>query len=377
MDKFGFVELKDVCNINMGQSPDSDSYYDNEDGIPFFQGNADFGEKYPTTRKWCNAPTKIAHAEDILISVRAPIGALNYAKEECCIGRGLAAITPNQDKVSSEFIYWLLKGKHKELNLQGTGSTFKAISRKVLEKIKVPDIELKKQTELAGNLEKVYSVIQLRKQQLEELDTLIKARFVEMFGDPRFNEYNFEKKMLRDTCKVVTGNTPSRAVDEYYGDYIEWIKTDNIVSGQLTPTTASESLSEEGMQVGRTVDEDAILMACIAGSVASIGRVCVTDRKVAFNQQINAIVPQEYNTLFLYTLLQISKDYLVEEINMALKGILSKSRLEEKTFIVPPMEVQDEFADFVTQVDKLKVAVQESLDELQTLFDSLMQQYFG
>mgnify|MGYP000028543298 CR=1 FL=1 len=377
MDKFGFVELKDVCNINMGQSPDSDSYNDNEDGIPFFQGNADFGEKYPTTRKWCNAPTKIAHAEDILISVRAPIGALNYAKEECCIGRGLAAITPNQDKVSSEFIYWLLKGKHKELNLQGTGSTFKAISRKVLEKIKVPDIELKKQTELAGNLEKVYSVIQLRKQQLEELDTLIKARFVEMFGDPRFNEYNFEKKMLRDTCKVVTGNTPSRAVDEYYGDYIEWIKTDNIVSGQLTPTTASESLSEEGMQVGRTVDEDAILMACIAGSVASIGRVCVTDRKVAFNQQINAIVPQEYNTLFLYTLLQISKDYLVEEINMALKGILSKSRLEEKTFIVPPMEVQDEFADFVTQVDKLKVAVQESLDELQTLFDSLMQQYFG
>ncbi len=347
--------MKDVCNINMGQSPDSDSYNDNEDGIPFFQGNADFGEKYPTTRKWCNAPTKIAHAEDILISVRAPIGALNYAKEECCIGRGLAAITPNQDKVSSEFIYWLLKGKHKELNLQGTGSTFKAISRKVLEEIKVPDIELKKQTELAGNLEKVYSVIQLRKQQLKELDTLIKARFVEMFGDPRFNEYNFEKKMLRDTCKVVTGNTPSRAVDEYYGDYIEWIKTDNIVSGQLTPTMASESLSEEGMQVGRTVDENAILMACIAGSVASIGRVCVTDRKVAFNQQINAIVPQEYNTLFLYTLLQISKDYLVEEINMALKGILSKSRLEEKTFIVPPMEVQDEFADFVTQVDKLKL----------------------
>lgn len=87
-NKFGFVKLKDVCNINMGQSPDSDSYNDNEDGIPFFQGNADFGEKYPTTRKWCNAPTKIAHAEDILISVRAPIGALNYAKFWQMIGRG-------------------------------------------------------------------------------------------------------------------------------------------------------------------------------------------------------------------------------------------------------------------------------------------------
>ena len=280
-----------------------------------------------------------------------------------------------KENILPRYLYYAVKNMH--LEKYYTGATIPHIYFKDYqkEKFNLPDIY--KQNEVVEVLEIIEKITEKRNAQLNDLDTLIKARFVEMFGDPRFNEYNFEKKMLRDTCKVVTGNTPSRAVDEYYGDYIEWIKTDNIVSGQLTPTMASESLSEEGMQVGRTVDENAILMACIAGSVASIGRVCVTDRKVAFNQQINAIVPQEYNTLFLYTLLQISKDYLVEEINMALKGILSKSRLEEKTFIVPPMEVQDEFADFVTQVDKLKVAVQESLDELQTLFDSLMQQYFG
>ena len=269
-----------------------------------------------------------------------------------------------------KYLYYALKAAH--IPNTGYNRHFKWVKEL---QFNYPSDE--EQIKIVDQLDRLQLLIDKRNEQLNQLDTLIKARFVEMFGDPRFNEYNFEKKMLRDTCKVVTGNTPSRAVDEYYGDYIEWIKTDNIVSGQLTPTMASESLSEEGMQVGRTVDENAILMACIAGSVASIGRVCVTDRKVAFNQQINAIVPQEYNTLFLYTLLQISKDYLVEEINMALKGILSKSRLEEKTFIVPPMELQDEFADFVTQVDKLKVAVQESLDELQTLFDSLMQQYFG
>ena len=83
-----YVALKEVCKINMGQSPDSSSYNENGEGIPFFQGNADFGERYPVTRVWCNAPTKIAQSEDILISVRAPIGALNYAKEKCCIGRG-------------------------------------------------------------------------------------------------------------------------------------------------------------------------------------------------------------------------------------------------------------------------------------------------
>ena len=372
-----YVMLKEVCSINMGQSPDSDSYNENREGVPFFQGNADFGERYPVTRKWCTSPTKMAEPEDILISVRAPIGAMNYAKEECCIGRGLAALTPDKTKVSPEFIFWLLKGKNEELNSKGTGSTFKAIGRKVLEETLVPDIALETQLEYSTILEKVYAVIQNRKEELIKLDDLIKARFVEMFGEPRINPFGFEKMMLKDTCKVITGNTPSRAVEDYYGNYVEWIKTDNIVSGILNPTKASESLSEKGMRVGRIVDANAILMACIAGSVTSIGRVCVTNRTVAFNQQINAVVPEKYNVLFLYTLFQISKDYLVEDINMSLKGILSKSRLEEKEFIVPPMELQNDFANFVEQVDKSKVVIQKALDETQLLFDSLMQKYFG
>ena len=179
-----YVMLKDVCAINMGQSPDSKSYNDIGDGVPFFQGNADFGEKYPVTRKWCSAPTRMAAPDDILISVRAPIGAMNYAKEDCCIGRGLAALTPNKSKVSSEYLFWLLKGKNAELNSKGTGSTFKAIGRKVLEETMVPEIPLKKQIEYSEILERVYGVIQVRKQELQKLDDLIKARFIEMFGDP-------------------------------------------------------------------------------------------------------------------------------------------------------------------------------------------------
>lgn len=218
----------------------------------------------------------------------------------------------------------------------------------------IPVYEIDGQLQIVSTLHKIQSIIDDRMQQLQKLDDLVKARFVEMFGDPKSNPHEYEKPQLKETCKVITGNTPSRAIREYYGDCLEWIKTDNIVSGVLNPTAAVEKLSRSGVDVGRTVDAGTILMACIAGSIASIGRVCVTDRKVAFNQQINAIVPQKYNVLFLYTLLQISKDYLVEEINMALKGILSKSKLEEKHFILPPMESQDEFASFVEQVDKSK-----------------------
>ena len=369
--------LKDVCDINMGQSPDSSSYNDDGNGLPFFQGNADFGERYPVTRKWCSVPTKIAKPEDILISVRAPIGALNYAREKCCIGRGLAALTPDKSKVSPEFIFWLLKAKNIELSNKGTGSTFKAIGRNVLEETQVPNVPLTVQLEYSQVLERIYAIIQSRKMQLQKLDNLVKARFVELFGEPRSNPFEYPKTMLKNSCKVVTGNTPSRTVAEYYGDYVEWIKTDNIVPGVLNPTKATEYLSEKGMVAGRTVDKGSVLMACIAGSVASIGRVCITDRKVAFNQQINAIIPEKYNTLFLYILLQMSKDYLIEDINMSLKGILSKSKLEGKEFIIPPVELQNQFAAFVTQADKSKAVIQKALDKAQLLFDSLMQRYFS
>ena len=241
--------------------------------------------------------------------------------------------------------------------------------------INLPSAE--EQEQIVATLDGIEHLIALRKEELDSIDELVKSRFIELFGDPKSNPKGYTKKQLGETCKVITGNTPSRAVAEYYGDHIEWIKTDNIVSGLLNPTTATECLSEKGMTVSRTVESGAILMACIAGSVSSIGRVCVTNRKVAFNQQINAIVPYDYNILFLYAMLQISKEYLVDGINMALKGILSKSKLEEKTFFVPPIELQEQFAAFVEQTDKSKLAVQKALEELEILKKSLMQQYFG
>ena len=261
--------------------------------------------------------------------------------------------------------------------LRGTTARRRSIPEEDFLGMRVNVLPMEEQERIVDLLTRVNGVILLRKQQLSALDDLIKARFVEMFGDVKSNSCGFEKKPLKETCTVITGNTPSRSVSEYYGDSIEWIKTDNIVAGQMNPSQSLEYLSDEGVKVGRTVEKGAILMACIAGSVASIGRVCITDRKVAFNQQINAIVPKDYDSFFLHAMLQLSKEYLVEEINMALKGILSKSKLENKEFIVPPIDQQKQFAAFVSQVDKSKSVIQKSLDETQILFDSLMQKYFG
>ena len=369
------VKLSEVCNITMGQSPDSSSYNQKSDGIPFFQGNADFGTLYPTARTWTTSPKKIAQKDDILISVRAPIGALNYANIECCIGRGLASIKPLKS-VYSKYIFYLLKSQKSNLDSQGVGSTFKAIGRKNLEEIEIENLDIETQQRIAHHLDTIQSAIDNKKQQLALLDEVVKSRFIELFGDPVLNSKKWEVKKLKDTTDIITGNTPSRKEKDNYGDFIEWIKTDNITDKTYI-TKATESLSEKGEKLGRTVEAGSILMACIAGSLKSIGRVALTDRKVAFNQQINAIVPKKYNNLFLYALFQNTQSYAQSTVNMALKGILSKGKLEELEYIVPPINLQNEFADFVQQIDKSKFVVKQQLADLQELLDSKMQEYFG
>ena len=198
-----YQRLDELCHINMGQSPDSTSYNQVGEGIPFFQGNADFGTIHPVTRVWCNAPTKIVETGTLLISVRAPIGALNFATEQSCIGRGLAGITPKND-INLKYIYYCLKSKTNELNAKGTGSTFKAIAKKALGETSVKVVPSADQAKIVEILDKTCSVIEARKQQLAELDNLIKARFVEMFGDPVQNPLGWPTRPLLEMgyCKT-------------------------------------------------------------------------------------------------------------------------------------------------------------------------------
>ena len=359
-------KLKEIFDLQMGKTPsrNNSDYWNTKDYKWISIADLTKTGKYISkTKEYLSEQAveesgiKVIPANTVVMSFKLSIGKTAITAEDMYSNEAIMAFLDKKVvDILPEYIFYMFKYKNWD-----EGSN-KAVMGKTLNKVTLSEVEIEvcpveEQRAIVNFLDKVMSVSVRREKELILLDNLIKARFVELFGDPRSNPFGFEKKMLKDTCKVITGNTPSRAIAEYYGDYIEWIKTDNIVSGILNPTQATESLSEKGMNVGRTVENDSILMACIAGSIASIGRVCITDRTVAFNQQINAVVPEQYNILFLYVLLQMSKDYLVEDINMALKGILSKSKLEEKEFIIPPMDLQEQFSDFVKQVDKSKVAV--------------------
>ena len=336
----------------MGQSPASDSYNDNGEGIPFFQGNADFGERYPVTRKWCSKPIKIAAPEDILISVRAPIGAMNYAKEECCIGRGLAALTPNKTKVSSNFIFWLLKWKNVELNSKGTGSTFKAIGRKVLEEMIVPDISLEKQIEYSKVLEIVYKTIQFRKEELRKLDILIKARFVEMFGDPVLNPLRWDVKPVIDICDCMV---PGRDKPKSFTGAIPWITIDDLIVNSTTfRSKQGQGLTEaEISEVKRkTIPVGSVMMSC----VGNLGICSIAGNEMIINQQLHSFqCHSEINNVFLMYYLGQRKDYMEKQASSTTVLYMNKSVCNSIPVIIPDLELQEQFASFVNQVDKSKV----------------------
>lgn len=148
--------LAEVAEIIMGQSPSSQYYNSDGEGLPFFQGKAEFGELYPKPVKWCNKPNKVAQKDDILMTVRAPVGPTNLAITECCIGRGLAAIRP-RDGVSSRYVLYYLRSIESGIDALGTGTTFKAISGGILRSIPIPIAPAAQQDRIVAEIEKQFS----------------------------------------------------------------------------------------------------------------------------------------------------------------------------------------------------------------------------
>ena len=349
------ARLEEICAINMGQSPDSSTYNEDGNGLPFFQGNADFGEIYPAVRMWCSEPTKIAREKDILISVRAPIGALNIANCECCIGRGLAALTVNEDICAQKYLWHALSGKVDELNSKGTGSTFKAINKKTLSETEIPLPPIDEQRKIAAILDKVSDLIAKRQQQLDKLDEAVKARFVEVFGEPDENPKHWQEDELSHHLQVIGG---------YAFNMVYWPDDLALARYKVFPGDLVMSLTG-------TVGKDDYGNVCILGA----------DYDEYYLNQRNAklSIEKSLNKCYFSELLKFPR------IKKRLTGIsrgIRQANISNKDILtlrvpMPPIELQEQFAAFVEQTEKTKIIISHSLEKLETLKKALMQEYFG
>ena len=374
------ARLDEICAINMGQSPDSSTYNEDSNGLPFFQGNADFGEIYPAVRMWCSEPTKIAQEKDVLISVRAPIGALNIANCECCIGRGLAALTVNEDICAQEYLWHVLSSKVDELNSKGTGSTFKAINKKTLSEIEIPLPPLDEQRKIAAVLDKVSDLIAKRRQQLDKLDELVKSRFIELFGDPLVDDGRYPKRALGALEEV--GSSKRIFEKEYVAEGVPFYRTKEIVElskGNRITTElfiTRERYDEIRDEYGMPQKGDLLISA-----VGTIGVIWIVDGQNDFyfkdGNLLRVAATERFAPTYLKHLLEsLIGAYKQEMSSGTAYAALTISALKEMQVYEVPLAEQEQFAAFVAQTDKSKLAVQQGLQELEILKKSLMQEYF-
>lgn len=206
------VALEKIASVISGQSPTSDTYRKEPEGLPFFQGKAGFGQVSPTARVWCVAPKTIAKSGDILISVRAPVGPTNVADVECCIGRGLAAIRCG-NSVERDFVLFFMKFHEHEIAQMGTGSTFGAISRKHLLNIQIPLPPLPEQKRVVAVLNKQMAAVEKARvaalERVEAVLALPSAWLREVFsfgggGLPR----GWRWQKLGSISEVISGQSP-------------------------------------------------------------------------------------------------------------------------------------------------------------------------
>ncbi len=274
------------------------------------------------------------------------------------------------------FYYFLFMQSH--LAQKANNAVVPILNNAGLKEIKIKYPDLKTQQEISHVLEQADKARLQRKVANALTDQFLQSSFLSLFGDPVKNEKGWKVKRIGDMGIVKTGNTPSRPRKEFYGDYIEWIKTDNIKTDFMNPLRAEEYLSKEGLKVGRSVEKNSVLVTCIAGSPSTIGNAVLTDRKVAFNQQINSLTPSpEYDPIFVYGLFRQCKRMIQENTTKGMKRIITKSVFENIKFINPPLSLQQQFADIVTQSELLRQKQKESEQELEKLFQGLLQKYFG
>ncbi|MDD5486041.1 MAG: restriction endonuclease subunit S [Dehalococcoidales bacterium] len=375
MGKWEMVRLGDIANFNMGQSPPSESYNDIGKGIPFFQGKSDFGLIHPAVRSYCSDPKKTANTNDILISVRAPVGAINIANKRCCIGRGLAAISQLEDVSNYKYLYRYLQYKEKDIANMGVGSTFKAISKNDLDKIKIPLPPLSVQQQIADALDRASALIDKRKAQIAKLDLLMKSQFAEMFGDPIKGPSKWTFVKLGDVGIIASGSTPKTNVTENWGGNHKWITPAELNNDALYIMDSERHLTDIGIR-------SAGLKPFPAGTVllssrAPIGKVAISGDEMYCNQGFkNIICSDKIAPIFLYWSLKQNSDYLNSLGRGATFKEISKIIVENIKIALPPLSLQNQFANFVQQVEAQKSLFRQSLVKLKLNYKSLMQKCF-
>ena len=312
----------------------------------------------------------------VILSSRAPIGKVAIAGCEMYCNQGFKNLICS-DRINNRYLYWFLKGNTAYLNSLGRGATFKEISKKIVSDIEINVPEISQQLAAVDALERVSEIIRLRKNQLQKLDELVKARFVEMFGDDKYSKTPLIN-LITEGAGLSYGIV--QPGDSGTGD-MGVLRPVDMVNGKISTHSIKYIDRSIGASFKKTELVGDELLITVRGTT---GVTALTDSRFKNMNVTRGIAVIRYdrrkiNPIYLNAFLNTdeSQQYIQEHTRGATLQQINLSDLRVHMIPVPPIELQEKLADFIQQVDKSKAAVQKSLDEAQILFDSLMQQYFG
>ena len=387
-DEWETVRLGDVCEIGDGLhgTPKYDEHgeYYFINGTNLSNGRIIFDEKTKRVDENTYKKYRIEFGNTLLMSINGTIGNIAYyADEKIVLGKSAAYITTKTPNLNLTYLSHYLQSatakQYYENNL--TGSTIKNLGLKVLRSFELPIPPLDIQRRIAETLDKVTELIILRKTQLEKLDELVKARFVELFGDPEKNTFSWKEEELSEHLTVIGGYAFKS--EQFSEEGIPVLRIGNINSGFFKPVNLVYWEDDDALSRYKMYPGD--LVMSLTGTVGKddYGNVCIlgNDYDVYYLNQRNAKLELQ-DTMNKYYLSMLMK---FEPIKKKLTGIsrgVRQANISNKDILnlsvpIPPIELQNQFATFVEQTDKSKVIIQQSLDTLETLKKSLMQEYFG
>ena len=382
------VQLGKICRFQSGGTPSKSNPDYFGGSIPWITTTALTGSRisekeavdWITEKAIMESAAKIVPANSIMVGTRVGVGKVAINTVEMSTSQDVISLLDiDETRWNKDFVSKFIQGKSVYLNSQARGATIKGIKIESLSNLIVPEIPLKEQILITNTLDCVLRIITAYQKQIHELNELVKARFVELFGRPALNEKMWELHTIGEVCSKITDGEHQNP--EFVEDGVPMVMANNVKDNAVSFEGCryiSESDYQKFSKKCKPEKGDVLLVS----RGATIGRCCENNREEDFSLMGSVILLKRREI--------ITSSYLVNYLkNDDVRPLLYKTSsasaqqaiyikdLSSRMIMLPPLNLQMHFSDFVSQVDKSKTVIQKALDETQTLFDSLMQQYFG
>ena len=380
--------LGELCNIVSGGTPSrSKAEFWNEGTIPWIKiGNikekyVNEADEYITQAGLDGSSAKMFARGTVLYTIFATLGEVGILSIDACTNQAIAGLTiKDTNQLNTDYLYYYLKSKKNYVNKISRGVAQNNINMSMLRSFELPLPEISKQEEIVDILDKVHTIIDDRQHELQKLDELIKARFIEMFGIYPANPMRWETGTIRDIVTDVRYGSSRPAVD---GGKYPYLRMNNITySGELD-LSDTKRIDIPDNELDKCAVRRGDVLFNRTNSKELVGKTCVYDRDemmvlagFVIRVRVKECILPEFLSAFLNT--DFSKQMLLGMCKTAIgQANINAQELQSIGLYLPPIELQQRFVQLKKETDKSKVAVQKALDKTQVLFDSLMQKYFG